>query len=228
MFDPAHALAVRRISPVAMVLLACLISATLPHASAELRVGTAVADIAPTKLPVLITGGFLGRTADTIRSPLLARAIVLDDGRERIAIVVADNCALPRELIDEAKQGAAQRTRIRPDRMLIAATHTHSAPPGGGLGTDAEPEYAACCGTNWSRRSWRPRPGCSRSASGGPRLPRIDAWPWPLWYEVLRAIPVFVQGTCTPQVHAHVGRTGSTGTADRAVSEIHVGRPRPG
>lgn len=26
-------------------------------------------------------------------------------------------------------------------------------------------------------------------------------------YTVLRSIPVFVQGTCTPQVHAHVGRT---------------------
>lgn len=28
-----------------------------------------------------------------------------------------------------------------------------------------------------------------------------------IWYTVLRSIPVFVQGTCSPQVHAHVGRT---------------------
>ncbi len=70
--------------------------------------------------------------------------MVLDDGHERIAIVVADNCAMPRELIDEAKQLAAERTRIRPDRMLIASTHTHSAPScAGGLGTDGEPEYTA-------------------------------------------------------------------------------------
>jgi hypothetical protein len=122
----------------------CLLSLALQYASAALQVGTAVADIAPTKLPVLITGGFLGRTADTIRTPLCARAMVLDDGHERIAIVVADNCAMPRELIDEAKQLAAERTRIRPARMLIASTHTHSAPScAGGLGTDAEPEYAA-------------------------------------------------------------------------------------
>ena len=144
MLVPIHFRAVRKTSLAAFVLLVCRFGSTLPPASAELQVGTAVADIAPTKLPVLITGGFLGRTADNIRSPLCARAIVLDDGRERIAVVVADNCAMPRELIDEAKQLAAGRTRIRPDRMLIGSTHTHSAPSSaGGLGTDAEPEYAA-------------------------------------------------------------------------------------
>jgi hypothetical protein len=144
MLVPIHFRAVRKTSLAAFVLLVCRFGSTLPPASAELQVGTAAADIAPTKLPVLITGGFLGRTADKIRSPLCARAIVLDDGRERIAVVVADNCAMPRELIDEAKKLAAGRTRIRPDRMLIGSTHTHSAPSSaGGLGTDAEPEYAA-------------------------------------------------------------------------------------
>jgi hypothetical protein len=28
-----------------------------------------------------------------------------------------------------------------------------------------------------------------------------------IWYTVLLETPVFVQGTYTPQVHAHVGRT---------------------
>ena len=66
--------AARKVFLTAMMAPLCLLSLALPYASAELQVGTAVADIAPTKLPVLITGGFLGRTADTIRyAPLPGR-----------------------------------------------------------------------------------------------------------------------------------------------------------
>ena len=37
-----------------------------------------------------------------------------------------------------------------------------------------------------------------------PRL--VLVWSVTIWYAVLRSIPVFVQGTYTPQVHAHGGR----------------------
>ena len=49
---------------------------------------------------------------------------------------------MPRALLDEAKQLAAQRTKIRPDHMLISATHTHTAPASMScLGTDADLKY---------------------------------------------------------------------------------------
>ncbi len=82
------------------------------------------------------------RSADQVKTPVTARAIVLDDGRQRLAIVIVDTCMMPRPLLDEAKQLAAQRTKIRVDRMLIAATHSHSAPSCMGcLGTDADAGY---------------------------------------------------------------------------------------
>lgn len=113
-------------------------------ASAGLRVGAAVVDVSPPQLPVLVNGGFLSRTADRIHTPVNARAIVIDGGDERIAIVVVDSCMLPRPLLDEAKQLAAGRTEIAADRMLISATHTHSAPSCmGALGTDADPAYVS-------------------------------------------------------------------------------------
>ena len=77
-------------------------------------------------------GSFSDRQDTSAHDPLAVRAILLDDGRTRIAITVCDNCALPRELLDQAKQLAAQRTGIPTERMLIAATHTHSAPAIGG------------------------------------------------------------------------------------------------
>jgi hypothetical protein len=47
-----------------------------------------------------------------------------------------------RALLDEAKALAAKRTGIAADRMLISATHAHSAPASMGcLGTSADPAY---------------------------------------------------------------------------------------
>ncbi len=61
---------------------------------------------------------------------------------ERIGIVVVDSCMLPRVLIDDAKQRAASRTKLKPDRILISATHTHTAPSAfAALGTEADPNY---------------------------------------------------------------------------------------
>ena len=49
--------------------------------------------------------------------------------------MVVDSCILPRDLLDEAKEAASKSTGIRVDRMLLSATHTHSAPAAvGGLG----------------------------------------------------------------------------------------------
>ncbi|PQO27374.1 hypothetical protein C5Y96_17690 [Blastopirellula marina] len=107
---------------------------------AELRVGAASIDITPQSFPVLINGGFYSRQGEP--KNIHARAIVADDGETRIAIVVTDSCMLPKDLVDSAKQLASQRAKIRPDHMLISATHTHTAPSSmGALGTDADPTY---------------------------------------------------------------------------------------
>ena len=111
-------------------------------AVAELRVGAAVVDVTPDQLPVLINGGMLSRSADQVKTRVNARAIVLDDGTERLAIVVVDSCMVPRLLLDDAKQRAADRTGLRKDRILVSATHTHTAPSSfGALGTNADPSY---------------------------------------------------------------------------------------
>ncbi len=107
-----------------------------------LRAGAHAIDVTPDKLPVKIIGGFLEATADKITDRIHARCLVLDDGETRIAISVVDSCMMPRELLDEAKRLAREKTGIPEDRMLISATHTHSAPAAmGGLGCAVDPEY---------------------------------------------------------------------------------------
>jgi len=93
------------------------------------RAGAAVADITPQKWPVPLVGSFRPRKASRAWDPLSARALVLDDGRTRLAIVVVDSCYCPRDVFDTAKLRAARRTGIPSDHILTAATHTHSAPP---------------------------------------------------------------------------------------------------
>lgn len=97
---------------------------------AEFRAGAAKIDITPKVWPVQLIGSFSERLADKAHDPLHARAIVCDDGKTRLAIVIVDNCLIGRNYIDQAKSLAAKRTKIRSDRMLVAATHTHTAPPG--------------------------------------------------------------------------------------------------
>ena len=92
------------------------------------RAGAAVVDIVPQDFPISMLGSFNDRPATSAHDPLEVRAIVLDDGRTRMAIVVCDNCVIPRELLEETKTLAAERTEIPAKRMLISATHTHTAP----------------------------------------------------------------------------------------------------
>ena len=119
-----------------------LLCSVTTAAQATLKAGAARVDITPIRLPVLVNGGMLSRSVENVSTRLYARAIVLDDGQQRLGIVVADSCMMSRSLLDEAKQLASQRTSILPDRMLISATHTHTAPASMGcLGTNADPMY---------------------------------------------------------------------------------------
>jgi putative membrane-bound dehydrogenase-like protein len=125
---------------VVTVSLLCLLNP--PTAHAALRAGAYAQDITPKEFPVIVNGGFTEVIATKANDTLHARAIVLDDGREKLALVVVDSCMLPRELLDDAKARAAKLTGIPPDRMLISATHSHTAPSSMGcLGSDADANY---------------------------------------------------------------------------------------
>ncbi|BDC49285.1 hypothetical protein F183_A16010 [Bryobacterales bacterium F-183] len=127
---------------IAAILLA--LTAVASAAAKTIRAGAAQVNINPTSFPVIINCGFLERTGKEMNGDLFARAIVIEEGSTRIAIAVVDSCMMMRELIDDAKAQASAKTGIPVNRMLISATHTHSAPAAMAcLGSRQQKDYAA-------------------------------------------------------------------------------------
>jgi hypothetical protein len=126
-----------------LVMLGSLAINSVFAANGGFRAGAHAVDITPTGFPVIVNAMFTERTATNAHDPLHARCLVLDDGTNRIAMAVVDTCMIPRGLIDQAKDLARARTGIAVDRMLISATHTHSAPAAMGcLGSREDTNYA--------------------------------------------------------------------------------------
>jgi hypothetical protein len=94
--------------------------------------GAATSNITP-PLGVSLNGGMSDRKAAHIHDELHARCLVLDDGETRLALVVCDSCMVPSELADAAKHLAHEATELPLDRILISATHTHTAPTVAGV-----------------------------------------------------------------------------------------------
>ncbi|AMV32315.1 Neutral/alkaline non-lysosomal ceramidase [Pirellula sp. SH-Sr6A] len=119
------------------------------RADAQFRAGATAKNIDPKQFPVWVNGGIAGYQADSVRESLYSRTLVLEDGKTAIAIAIVDNCILPHEVTDRAKVLAHQATGIPPERILIAATHTHSAVAVAGThGCPIQEDYAAAL-PNW-------------------------------------------------------------------------------
>ena len=135
--------------------------------SAQLKAGAAVVDVTPEKFPVLVNGGMPSRSADKVKTPSTPGRSCWTTGEERLGIVVVDSCMMPRPLLDEAKALAAQRTKIRPDRMLISAIAlAHGAVVHGLPGHGRRSELRAVSSRE-TRRSPRGRGGEPRTGPGG-------------------------------------------------------------
>ena len=108
------------------------------------RAGAHVEDVTGSFDSYIVSGGFTERKRGKMNpGDLKARCFVLQRGKVSIAIVIVDSCMIPRTVCDEAKKLASKKTGIPTDRILIAATHTHSAPSVMDycLGTRADPAY---------------------------------------------------------------------------------------
>jgi hypothetical protein len=97
----------------------------VPSARADFLVGAALRNITPD--PLLPVSGGLGipKPAKEKRGELTARAVVFRKGDVSVAVVALDSLGFPSVLGDRVR---AKVPRIPADHILIASTHTHSAP----------------------------------------------------------------------------------------------------
>lgn len=113
-----------RIAPLLLVMTgACaLASATEP-----LQVGFAETDITP-PAGFPMAGYYHERLAEGAVDPLKARAMVLRSGPEQAALVVCDLIGISIDLSTHIRADAAERTGIPAGNIVVAATHSHTAP----------------------------------------------------------------------------------------------------
>ncbi|MBI5693140.1 MAG: hypothetical protein HZC55_23940 [Verrucomicrobia bacterium] len=111
----------------ALFLLAAVVA--LPVSGADgglvLRVGAGKADITPgTDVLNWVTGKPYGAVLD----PLFVHALVMDDGRTKVALLRWDLVDISESLRDEVRQVVGTALGIPGGNILLNASHTHSAP----------------------------------------------------------------------------------------------------
>ncbi len=94
-----------------------------------IRAGAAAVDITPKEFPLNMPGGFSSNMAESAHDPLHSRAMVLDDGTTKLAMVVVDNLGAGPDVLNEAKAIAEKQTGIPASHMMVSSTHSHSAAP---------------------------------------------------------------------------------------------------
>ena len=98
-----------------------------PAPAAVFRVGAAAVEI-PCDDSMDMAGGIHAWKASGAEAPLRAAAIVLSHGDEKLAICSCDVLFVQKDFVDPALERVRAATGIPPERVLVHATHTHSAP----------------------------------------------------------------------------------------------------
>jgi len=95
--------------------------------ASTLRIGTAAVDITP-RLGTSMAGYYSPRGADGVHDPLFAKAVVLNDGETKLAIVSLDLIKTTHAVVEKARKLIAEQMSLPPDAVMISATHSHTGP----------------------------------------------------------------------------------------------------
>jgi len=114
---------------VGLLILLCLWGR--PAGAGELRAGVARVDITPPVGTPL--GGYGDRTgagSKGIHDPIMAKALVLDDGATRLAVLTTDMVGSNPDMV----RRVAKEANFPQEQLMVCASHTHSGPGAYGKG----------------------------------------------------------------------------------------------
>jgi len=93
-----------------------------------LRAAAAAIDLAPPPGCWLTGFAFRVSPSEGQHDPVMARALLFDDGASRLLCIACDLIGIDARTVHDLRTRIAARTNVAPHEILIACTHTHSAP----------------------------------------------------------------------------------------------------
>lgn len=121
----------------ALPLLALLAFFSLAHAqevqdgqfavTSNLKAGVAKIDITPTDTTAIKIVGHV-RQVSSVRDPLRAGVLILDDGETKVAIVTMDTIGAWEDMVKLARQNIEKETGVPAANIMVCASHNHSGP----------------------------------------------------------------------------------------------------
>lgn len=110
-----------------VLVLGCVVSAS---AQAKLMAGVGKSDITPpVGTPLAGYGARLGKPSTGVHDPTEARALVIDNGVEKIAFLSVDHLGFDHAMVERIRDLVYKATSLAPDHLFVMSSHTHS---GGG------------------------------------------------------------------------------------------------
>jgi hypothetical protein len=94
----------------------------------KFSVGFAEEDISPA-VGMEQPGGYGKAYHQAFHDPCKARAAVFDDGNTRVALVGIDALFIRRQTVQTVRDAISKKTGIKPESILISASHTHAGGP---------------------------------------------------------------------------------------------------
>ncbi len=106
-----------------------------------LKAGSAQVNITP-PVGTTLVGQWAARKSTGVHDELFANALVLDDGKNRVAMVSCDVLSIGNTSKRAIRDVIGRETDIDPDHVFLCATHTHTGPAVvSALGTNADEIY---------------------------------------------------------------------------------------
>ena len=94
----------------------------------ELKAGAATVNITPQESHFLFGYPFVDRMSTGTHDDLLSSALYLTDGKNQVLFISNDVIYVSKASTARIREGISKETGIQASNILVAATHTHSAP----------------------------------------------------------------------------------------------------